>query len=181
MDAAFFGEHKGDLEALRRNAITIGQGKKFLIDISRFEYTDGKQEADLDGYRIYVYSPTMIVCEKLRALCQQMDEYKPIIKRSRPGSPRARDVIDIYTLMETLKLNVCSGEAIDMLVEMFRLKRVPTEWLGLLQNYREFHRQDFPAVVATVSPDVELESFDFYFDYVVRIAVSVSDRLAAKG
>ncbi|WP_223262341.1 hypothetical protein [Variovorax beijingensis] len=59
MDAAFFGEHKGDLEALRRNAVTIGQGKKFLIDISRFEYTDGKQEADLDGYRIYVYSPTM--------------------------------------------------------------------------------------------------------------------------
>lgn len=181
MDAAFFGEHKGDLEALRRNAVTIGQGKKFLIDISRFEYTDGKQEADLDGYRIYVYSPTMIVCEKLRALCQQMDEYMPIIRRSRPGSHRARDVIDIYTLMETLKLNVCSGEAIDMLVEMFRLKRVPTEWLGLLQNYREFHRQDFPAVVATVSPDVELESFDFYFDYVVRIAVSVSDRLAAKG
>ena len=96
------------------------------------------RRADLDGYRIYEYSPTMIMCEKPRARCQQMDEYKPIIERSWPGSPRARDFIDIYTLMETLKLNVCSDEAIDMLVEMFRLKRVPTEWLGLLQNYRDF-------------------------------------------
>lgn len=179
-DAAFFGESRDDLKALRRHAISIGQGKKFLIDISRFEYTDGKQVADLDGYRIYVYSPIMIVCEKLRALCQQMDEYKPIIKRSRAGRPRARDFIDIYTLVGTLKLDVSSDEAIDMLVEMFRLKRVPIEWLGLIQNYREFHRQDFPAVAATVSPGVELKGFDFYFDYVVRIAANVADQLATR-
>ena len=35
-------------------------------------------------------------------------------------------------------------------------------------------------MVATVSLDVELESFDFSFDDVVRIAVGVTDRLAAK-
>lgn len=57
-----------DLDSLRRQALNLGQGTRFLIDISRFEYVDAKQPADFEGYLIYVYSPQMIVCEKLRAL-----------------------------------------------------------------------------------------------------------------
>ena len=174
VEAVVYAQHKGDLEKLRRAAVSLGQSTKFLIDISRFEYTDDKQEADLDGYRIYVYSPTMIVCEKLRAICQQLPEYVPIVKRSgRPGSPRARDFIDIHTLVETLKLDIRTDKALDMLLKMFELKHVPFEWLGKIAESREFHRQDFPAVQATVSTDIELMPFDVYFNYVAQLAASV--------
>lgn len=170
-----FAAHKDNLEQLRREALSIGQGKKFLIDISRFEYVADKVETDLEGYRIYVYSPTMIACEKLRAICQQMEEYGPIVKRSdnRPGSQRARDFLDIHTLVERLYLDLADQKAIDMTRAMFALKHVPLDFLGLLEKYREFHRQGFPSVQATVAPDFELQPFDFYFDYVAALAARV--------
>jgi len=160
---------RGDASNLRRHALKIGQGQKFLIDISRFEYTLGKKEADLDGYRIYVYSPEMIVCEKLRAICQQMDEYGPVVRRKRRGGARARDFLDIYILVETLQLDISQEKNRGILVEMFKLKRVPLHFLGLIDNYREFHRVDFPAVTATIKPGEKIESYDFYFDYVLKI------------
>ena len=80
--SALYKKYAPDLDELRKYALEIGQKKKFLIDISRFEYTYGKQEREVDGYRIYVYSPEMIVCEKLRAVCQQMppirELYRPV-------------------------------------------------------------------------------------------------------
>ena len=170
-----FVAHKDDLKQLRNAALSIGQGKKFLIDISRFEYVADKEETDLEGYRIYVYSPTMIACEKLRAICQQMEAYAPIVKRSdgRPGSQRARDFLDIHTLVERLVLDLIAPKAIDMTREMFALKHVPLEFLGQIGEQREFHRQGFPSVQATVAPGFKLQSFDFYFDYVVELATRV--------
>ncbi len=170
-----FATHKDNLEQMRREALSIGQGKKFLIDISRFEYVADKEETDLEGYRIYVYSPTMIACEKLRAICQQMEAYAPIVKRSdgRPGSQRARDFLDIHTLVERLVLDLTAPKAIDMTREMFALKHVPLDFLGQIGAQREFHRQGFPSVQATVAPSFELQSFDFYFDYVVDLATLV--------
>ncbi len=167
--ADLFAKYATDLEQLRRHAINVGQSTKFTIDISRFEYTKDKQEADFDGLLIYVYSPEMIVCEKLRAICQQMPEYGPYIKRERAGSARARDFIDIHLLVETLKLDMRTEKVATMLVEMFRLKRVPLELLGLIPKYREFHRADFPSVLATVNPDFPVESFDYYFDYTLAL------------
>ncbi len=170
-----YAAHKDNLEQMRREALSIGQGKKFLIDISRFEYIADKEETDLEGYRIYVYSPTMIACEKLRALCQQMEAYAPIVKRQdgRPGSQRARDFLDIHTLVERLRLDLTTEKAIDMTREMFALKHVPLDLLGHIGAQREFHRQGFPSVQATVASDFDLKSFDFYFDYVVGIATAV--------
>ena len=170
-----YAAHKDDLAYLQRSALSIGQGKKFLIDISRFEYVEDKQETDLEGFRIYVYSPTMIACEKLRAICQQMEEYAPIVKRSdgRPGSQRARDFLDIHTLVERLFLDLVAPKAVDMTREMFALKHVPLAFLGQIEKYREFHRLGFPSVQATVAPGFDLQPFDFYFDYVVALATRV--------
>lgn len=167
--------HKDDLAYLQRSALSIGQGRKFLIDISRFEYVADKQETDLDGFRIYVYSPTMIACEKLRAICQQMEEYAPIVKRSdgRPGSQRARDFLDIHTLVERLFLDLVAPKAIGMTREMFALKHVPLAFLRQIEKYRDFHRQGFPSVQATVAPGFELQPFDFYFDYIVALTARV--------
>lgn len=171
---AQFAADKETPEKLSRSALSIGQGRKFLIDISRFEYVKDKQQTELDGYRIYVYSPTMIACEKLRAICQQMEEYAPVIKRNnRPGSERARDFLDIYTLVETLALDLLAPKTIDMTREMFRLKRVELKWLGNIEKYRDFHRPGFSAVKDTVSPGLKLRNYDFYFDYVVALAAKV--------
>lgn len=176
-----FAAYKDNLDQLRREALSIGQGKKFLIDISRFEYVADKEETDLEGYRIYVYSPTMIACEKLRAICQQMAEYAPIVKRSdgRPGSQRARDFLDIHTLVDCLALDLIAPKAVDMTREMFALKHVPLDFLGKILEQREFHRQGFPSVQATVVPSFDLQSFDFYFDYVVDLAARVLAAVAA--
>ena len=74
-----YDELSGDLQALRRNAMRLGKGQstKFSIDISKYEYIEGKEPQELSGFRIFVYSPEMMVCEKLRAICQQMPAYGP--------------------------------------------------------------------------------------------------------
>lgn len=163
-----YEKNKGDVVELRRQAVSIGQGKKFLIDVSRFEYTVGKQEADVDGYRIYVYSPQMIVCEKLRAICQQMPEYGPVIRRMRPGSARARDFVDIHVLMTKLCIDLELEDNLNTLSGMFQAKRVPLSLLGKIAEFREFHRADFPSVRATVDAETQLEEFDHYFDFVLK-------------
>lgn len=174
---AQFAALKDDLGKLRNAALSIGQGRKFFIDISRFEYIADKEETYLDGFRIYVYSPLMIACEKLRAICQQMNEYAPVVRRdNRPGSQRARDFIDIHVLIESLGLDMLSPKALDMTREMFALKHVELDWLANIDNYREFHRQGFPSVQATVSRSFDLQEFDFYVNYVVKLA---NDVLAA--
>jgi Nucleotidyl transferase AbiEii toxin, Type IV TA system len=158
-----------NVDTLRKHALQIGQGQKFLIDISRFEYVSDKEEAALDGYRIYVYSPEMIVCEKLRAICQQMPDYGPIVKRSRTGTARARDFVDIYVLISGLSLNIASDKSQQILTEMFAIKKVPLAFLGQIAEFKDFHRQDFPAVQATMSEDADMQDFDFYFKYTLDL------------
>jgi predicted nucleotidyltransferase component of viral defense system len=171
--AAVFAEHRDNLEALRHRAVNLGRGPKFLIDISRFEYVDDKQPAELDGYMIYVYSPSMIVCEKLRAICQQMAEYGPIIKRGRAGSARARDFVDIFVLVDTLKLDLGTEKAHQILRSMFEVKKVPLGFLGKVPEVYEFHLAGFPAVKATVEPGFDLKDFRFYFDYTLKLIDSL--------
>ena len=79
---------------------------------------EDKQDWDFDGTLIYVYSPSMIVCEKLRAICQQMPEYGPVIKRERLGSARPKDFVDIFVLTKEL----------DQLLTRLRLR--PTSGTG---------------------------------------------------
>jgi hypothetical protein len=171
--SSLFELYKEDVNKLRQYAINIGQGKKFLIDISRFEYTDGKEEADFDGYRIYVYTAEMIVCEKLRAICQQLPDYDDIIKRSYRGTARARDFLDIAVLIEARKIDVTSESNKEILREMFKAKKVPLVFLNRIKGQRDFHKADFASVLATVKAGQELKDFDFYFENVVSLVESL--------
>ena len=133
--------------------------------MSKYEYCKGKVERELDSYTIYVYSPEMIVVEKLRAICQQMPEYH---LRSHP-SARARDFYDIWRVMTETSLNPATPEVLELAKHIFAAKRVPLVLLAQVGNQREVHRPDWPAVVAAVAQ--RLNDFDFYFDFVVeRIA-----------
>jgi hypothetical protein len=166
-------ELAADLETMRRNSVQIGPKGKFEIDISKFEYCRDKQAADFDGYRIYVYTPEMLVCEKLRAICQQMAEYGPVVKRTRPATARARDFLDIYVTVRELKLDMLAPSNLRLLNHIFEAKRVPWELLGKVAEYREFHRPDFEAVRATVKPGITLGDFELYFRFVVTLCESL--------
>lgn len=147
----------------------LGQGPKFSIDISKHEYTIGKVQFELDGFAVYVYTPEMIVCEKLRAICQQMPEYGPVVRRNRAGSPRARDFIDIHDLISARKIDLAERQNRELLVRVFAAKRVSFSLLRRVNQYREFHRTSYPAVVDTVKAGVMLKGFDFYVDFVLDL------------
>jgi len=155
----------GDLEAIRRNATEVGplQQRVFTIDISRWEFCEGKVETQLDKFAIYVYTPQMLAIEKIRAICQQMTEYPIRVAKT----ARARDFYDVHVIIEESKIHLADPQNLELIRQIFAAKEVPFALMGLIETYREFHRQDWPSVEATVGR--ELKPFDFYFDYVIRV------------
>ena len=145
----------------------------FKVDISKYEFCSVKNPVELDAIVIYVYTPTMIVYEKLRAICQQMDAYQEKVGSAKTA--RARDFFDIYTTINRspTSVDIYSSENLYMLKEIFSIKSVPIEFLGNIKDVREFHRDNFASVLATVSPRTQIQIYDFYFDYVVEIAESL--------
>lgn len=162
-----------DLETMRREAIRLGEGTKFTIDISRHEYTADKKEYELDGYVIYAYPPEMIVCEKLRAICQQMPEYADTIQRNGLGNQRARDFLDIEVLVQMFEIDLTTERLRYMVEQMFAVKRVPLTLLGKIEQTRDFHAQGYESVRATMKPGVEVKPFDEYFDFVVEACLDL--------
>ncbi|MCF8234262.1 MAG: nucleotidyl transferase AbiEii/AbiGii toxin family protein [Bacteroidales bacterium] len=156
-----------DVEKKRRNAIVIGRknSKKFQVDISKYEYLGKKKLVDLEGATVNVYSPEMIVLEKLRALCQQVPEYKEIVKHITSKS-RSRDYYDIYNVDQYFKIDFDSKENILLAKEIFKAKRVPVDFIKLLDDQRELHRESWESVKQTIGQEEEIFEFDHYFDYV---------------
>lgn len=165
---------KEDINLKRKDSTVIGPNNRrvFTIDISKFEYCGIKEKSELEGLTIYVYSPSLIAIEKLRAICQQMPEYCEIIG-SDTASPRARDFFDIYITIEHFKIDITSSENKEMIKMAFAAKEVPLHLLGNIHKFEDYHRIDFDAVKSTVDPAVDLRDFDFYFSYVVNICVKL--------
>ena len=155
----------GEPEAIRRNATVIGpfQQRVFTIDISRWEFCGVKAETQLDDFTIYVYTPPMLAIEKIRAICQQMAEYPIRVAKT----ARARDFYDVHVIIEESKTDLADPENLELVRQVFAAKEVPLRLMGLIESYREFHRQDWPSVEATVGQ--ELKPFDFYFGYVLGV------------
>lgn len=176
-------KHVFDLEAMRRTAIEIGRVKKegldskpqpsrkFPIDISRHEFTKRKDYKIIDNQDIAVYPPALIVIEKMRAICQQMTEYAPIVKRSsgRPGGERAKDFYDIHLIMQKFEIDLTSEDNLSLLREVFDIKRVPLDFLEKIKDGREQHRMGFHTVQDTVERGKLDHDFDYYFDYVLSL------------
>lgn len=153
------------LERVRREALVVGPGqlKVFEVDFSKWEYTGGKTKAELDDYTIYVYSPAMIAVEKLRAICQQMEDYHLLGRAKRP---RAKDFYDIYIIVKKTGFCFENPDSLELTRLIFAAKDVPLTLLGKIKDQREYHRDDWPSVRDAV-PDT-LEEFDHYFEFVVR-------------
>ncbi|NKQ22775.1 nucleotidyl transferase AbiEii/AbiGii toxin family protein [Brevibacillus laterosporus] len=157
-----------NLEVRRNRSLVLNGDKRSIdIDISKYEYCEGYEEHDLEGYTIKVYSLKMIVLEKLRAICQQMDEYAIRTKKS----PRSRDFYDIYVICESdssNQINFKDRETRDMLRNFFEIKKVPLELLNKVAETKDFHKEDFHTVKDSVKANVVVEEFEFYFDYVLK-------------
>ena len=163
-----FSEFNGDLDRIRRSAEAVGRrgSSRFEIDFSKFEFCDAKEEYYLDDYLIYGQSPHMFVCEKLRAICQQMDEYREAVRKHR--ELRARDFVDICVVTDYFRIDFTNDGFHDILRKTFAAKKVPLTLLGKLDSVRDVHREDFESVRATVKPDFPLREYDFYFDFVLE-------------
>lgn len=160
-----------DLEKMRRESMPVaGNNKKIKIDISKYEFVAPSEEQEFHDFFIKVYTPRMIVFEKLRAICQQMKEYTQVVKSSQ--TPRPRDFYDIYVILENLDPNIdfTDSQNHDMIRMFFEVKQVPLYLLGKIADpeIQDFHQQAFPSVESIVKTDKPLESFGFYYDYVVQ-------------
>jgi Nucleotidyl transferase AbiEii toxin, Type IV TA system len=165
MDRARYKEVADNKEARGRESLEVGPGhqRKFTIELSKFEYTKGKLTREIDSFDIYVYAPEMIAIEKLRAICQQMPEYK----LNRNPCARARDFFDIHLIATETGTKLSSAQNKDLLRHIFAAKEVPLDLLQLIAKQREFHRPDWDSVRLSTAHD-RLEDFDFYFDFVLE-------------
>ena len=156
-------ELDGNLEDIRRQSLVIGavNQRTFKIDISAYEFCEGSIRVNIDGHTAIVYSIEMIAVEKLRAICQQSDDY-PL--RANP-TPRARDFYDIYSAVTEGNVDFSSDQVHDLVVQIFEAKSVQLSLLGVIHTQREFHRADWPNVENAVR--VRLRQFDYYFDFVL--------------
>ena len=161
---------ENDPEALRRYATIVGpnQTKTLKIGISKFEHCRPSRQVSVDGTTVCGYTWEMLVCEKLRAICQQLPEYGKVVN-SPSQCARARDFFDIYTVLEKFPVDLSSNANVELLRNVFKAKKVPLKFLALIRTTREFHRPDFRSVQASVKAGYDLKDFDFYFDYVVRV------------
>jgi hypothetical protein len=152
-------------DKLRIEAAVTGPGSRrvFKVDFSKFENIDNKEEHELDHYSIYVYTPEMIVLEKLRAICQQMPEYT----EPRLASARARDFFDIREAIDKRAIDLMNPANLGLLRLIFDAKNVPLSLLLRIGDTREFHRPDWPSVETSV-PRGSIEIFDYYFDFVLE-------------
>ena len=107
----------------------------------------------------------MFIAEKMRALCQQMAEYGPVVHRSRPTAARAKDFVDIYVLAKKYGVDFTSEEFRRTLTNVFEKKRVPLSLLGRIRDEKEHHKANFQSVRDTIAADFDLQDFDFYFDF----------------
>jgi predicted nucleotidyltransferase component of viral defense system len=159
--------YPNDIEKTRREAIKIlDQSTKFSVDISSFEYIASAKKHDLDGTVMLVYTPEMIVIEKLRALCQSLPEYQEIIPSARTKG-RARDFYDIWNICNEFSINISSVENRVLLEEIFKAKKVPLEFLELIPQYKDLQKENWSSVEDTLSSSNE--GFDFYFDFTMKL------------
>ena len=156
-----------------------GTNDPVLIELSKGEYCKTYNEKVFEDITLKIYSPWMIILEKLRALCQQMDEYP----KRKNSSQRARDFFDIYTTAQAYVYNVTSDKDKEDLKELFKnifeIKEVDISLLEKLDDYKEFHRSSFQKVIDSVAQDerADLKDYDFYFDETKKVAKWVLDNL----
>lgn len=147
-----------------------GNKKKVKIDLSFDEYTDSRIKTKVEDFCIYIYSPLMIVYEKIRASCQQLPEYQLSSEKT-----RSRDLFDIYTMLASkdgmrLREEVLNSENFHIIYKMFKLKNVDISLMLNLETIKRKLRMDYDVNVRSQVPENEaFPKFDFIFQYIQEL------------
>lgn len=163
---------------LRKNAIVIGKNNstKYIIDISKYEFVEKKGDYEIDDFTLFAYTPEMIICEKIRALCQQVTDYKNIVHSMTPKS-RARDFFDIYTLINHFKVDLTTQENIDLLKNILAAKKVPIEFIRKISEGKKLHEESYLGLKDTLKANVKLKSFSYYFNFVIKVTEDILSKI----
>ena len=152
---------------MRHRALTIDddpQGsRRFTIEISKFEFCGDVNHVPLTADILCrVYSLDLVAAEKLRSLCQQMDEYG----LRRHPTPRSRDFYDLYAVLTEGRVDFGHPDLHALVRASFGQKDVPLSLLGGLGKYVDFHGQDWPQVLNAI-PAGRPRNFGFYANFVI--------------
>ena len=174
----FYMQHKADKD---KTLTDPNNYKRVRIDLSEIEYTEPAVFKELpNGYMLKVYTPVMIVCEKLRAICQNTSEY---LKRfgKEPNKSRMRDFYDIYIVNEKYKINWHDKDNLTILKEMFKVKDVDLSLLLLIKTNEVKEIHDLPGEYSKLKDTVrgEVKPFDFYYQYVVNLVQEIWDNISS--
>jgi hypothetical protein len=136
---------------MRRRAVPVDDdpqaSRRFTIEISKFEFCGDQSEIIIaDDVVCRVYSLDLVAAEKLRSLCQQMNEYQ----LRRHPAPRSRDFYDLHALVTEGGVDLGHPDFQALVRASFRQKEVPLALLGVLGRYIEFHEQDWQQVLNAI-------------------------------
>lgn len=156
-----------NVEQMRKAALPVDgdpqAGRRFRIEISKFEFCADHAELPIsDDVVCRVYSLDLVAAEKLRSLCQQMDEYG----QRRHPAPRSRDFYDIHAMVTEGAVDFGHPDLHALVRASFGQKEVALELLGSLREYLDFHEQDWQQVLNSI-PAHKPREFGFYADFVL--------------
>lgn len=168
VERKLYDNYKGNITQVRNRAISVNPltSTVFKVEFSKFEYVGQKRPVDVDGYTIYVYTPEMIVFEKLRAICQQLPNYKEVISSFTPRA-RARDFYDIHLIMGMHEIDLELPDNLELIKNIFQAKKVPVGYIKNIRNNKTLHLDNWQDVMDTISPHDTIQDFHYYFNFVL--------------
>lgn len=162
-----------DHNLLQRQSLTIYPGsdkRKYTIEISKFEYIENPAYKNFEGVDIKVYPPLLLAAEKLRALLQQHNSYTQISKETKKSG--GRDLYDIWVICDYFAIKLDAH--LDTIQAVFEAKKVDMSLLNDLISVKSLHSETWGDVENSVQHN--LESYDYYFNYVEIIAKNLYSR-----
>lgn len=153
--------------AREAEVVDFTQGKKFEIDISKYEFTNPSEFKDLEGYTIKVYTLEMIIYEKLRAICQKLPGYAAAHTTI---NARPKDFYDIFMIMRAQQHISFASLDIEVLKTIFEKKEVPLALLFDIPNHKqEVFDEGIEQLKETFLND-ELDTFNpnEVFDFIIN-------------
>ncbi|UAY55719.1 nucleotidyl transferase AbiEii/AbiGii toxin family protein [Arachidicoccus terrestris] len=175
IDKDSYDKNVGNKDKIRRASVPLNPNHSpvFELEFSKFEHVGKKSKIDVDGYKIYVYTPEMIAFEKLRAICQQLPDYRSVIPSFSPRA-RARDFYDIHLILDLFPINPNTDENKELIANIFEAKKVPLAFIKKIRNNKALHQDNWNSVKDTISQMEKLEDFDFYFNFVLNVFEAVT-------
>jgi predicted nucleotidyltransferase component of viral defense system len=149
------------------------------IDLSKNEFCDWK-EIQLNESTVKIYTLEAIVAEKLRAICQQSENYT----ETKSKRSRAQDIIDIYNIGKAHNLHKKFTEKslLELLIKIFDVKKVPLSILLEIPNMGDLLKQSFQAKYEALPSNERhnmtlVQFFDVSHRYVCNLAQEIFNAL----